>query len=93
MEKTHAINICIVPSNPSVGRKWKGCLIETDVGWLALEWAIRKAWDATFQSSCAGQENLVRGQQWGSVFHVEAQHVQRPEVGNHRMGKSASRAQ
>lgn len=76
-----------------LGGKWKGCLIETDVGWLALEWAVRKAWDATFQSSCPGQGKPGARTAVGSVFHVEAQHVQGPEVGNHRMGKSASGAQ
>lgn len=41
-KKTHAVNIYIVPSMPSVGRETKGCLLETDVGWLALECAVRK---------------------------------------------------
>lgn len=92
MEKTHAVNIYIVPSVPSVGRETKGCLIGADVGWLALECAVRKAWDATFQSSCAGQgepgwRTAVGCSTW------RAQHAQRPGVGNHRMGKSASGAQ
>jgi len=46
-------------------------LIETDVGWLALEWAVRKAWDATFQSSCAGQGKPGARTAVGSMFHVE----------------------
>ena len=34
-----------------------------------------------------GRGNLLRGQQWEVCSTWRAQHVQRPEVGNHRMGK------
>ena len=54
-----------------LGGKQKGYLIETDVGWLALERAIRKAWDATFLSSWAGQGKPAARTAVGSMFHVE----------------------
>lgn len=87
MEKTHAVNIYIVPSVPSVGRETKGCLIETGVGWLALECAVRKAWDATFQSSRAGQRRPGMRTAVGSMFHVEGTACAKTRGGKSQDGK------
>lgn len=85
MDRTHVMNTYVMLGVPSV-RKEAKCLVETDSGQAALEWAVREAWNGTAQPRWAGQGRYWKSR--GKRAPGGGCRRCRPEAGNQGMGKT-----